>query len=433
VIQRDTLLTSRLFNRAAGSGRQGTAMRDSAFDPPALPDGFWARPDVRLALARRDMGELFRLLRQRAGISQTRIATATAMAQGRVSEIARDQRAVTSLTIFARIADGLSMPDDARACLGLAPVQPAPQPAAKPAPAPGRQPDQEAELLRRIASARNIDPSVVQVLQSETDAVRLLDRRLGAPAVAAKLEAHITHLQSGLRHSLLPGRRQQLAAVLADASALAGWQAIDMGYLPAAWDHFEIATCAAREASDNCLLAFAAGEQAYVLLDVGRPAEALDMARAAYDQTCAVIPHQVRAWLRAAEGEMAAAARQEDTCRRALDLAAAEISHGPSGEDLPYLALNTAHLARWRGNCLIQFGDPEASTDLTAALAAMDGSFTRAEAGLRCDLAAALHVGGEPEEARRHLTRASELAQITGSARQRRRITDLARRIGAAA
>ena len=60
----------------------------------------------------------------------------------------------------------------------------------------------------------------------------------------------------------------------------------------------------------------------------------------------------------------------------------------------------------------------------------MDATFTRAEAGLRCDLAAALHVAGEREEARRHLARAAELAQLTGSARQRRRIAELARRLG---
>jgi hypothetical protein len=131
---------------------------------------------------------------------------------------------------------------------------------------------------------------------------------------------------------------------------------------------------------------------------------------------------------------MAAAAGNETACRHALDNAATELDHGPSGDDLPYLALNTAHLARWRGNCLIHFGDPATVTELQAAMAAMgDGTFTRAEAGLRCDLAAALHVSGERGEARRHLARARELAQLTGSARQRRRINELAKRIGAAA
>jgi hypothetical protein len=100
---------------------------------------------------------------------------------------------------------------------------------------------------------------------------------------------------------------------------------------------------------------------------------------------------------------------------------------------LPYIALNETHLARWRGNCLILFGDPQTADDLAAALAAMDDGFTRAEAGLRCDLAAALHVRGEHDEAKRHLRKARELAQLTGSARQRRRIRDLSRRIAKAA
>jgi tetratricopeptide (TPR) repeat protein len=206
-----------------------------------------------------------------------------------------------------------------------------------------------------------------------------------------------------------------------------------MSRLPRAWAHFERATAAAREAGDPCLLAFAAGEQAYVLLDLMGPAEALAMVRAAYAETHTVIPHQVRSWLCAAEAEMAAAAREESACRHALDNAAQEISHGPASDELPYLALNKTHLARWRGNCLVTFGDPQTADELHAALAAMDDSFTRAEAGLRCDLAAALHVCGEQDEAKRHLKKARELAQLTGSARQRRRIRDLSKRIGQAA
>jgi tetratricopeptide (TPR) repeat protein len=404
-------------------------MRASAFEPLVIPPDVWARPDIRDALCKRDIGEFLRLLRKWTGLSQTRIATATTIGQGRLSEYIRDIHEVREIKVWERIADGLDMPDAARDCLGLAHRQPSSQPE----PSPATQPEQKTELLRQISTARNIDAGVIRVLHTETEAIRLLDRRLGAPAVEAKMQAHIRQVDTCLRYSLLPRQRQPLAAVLADASALAGWQAIDAGRLSAAWDHFERATAAAREAGDNCLLAFAAGEQAYVLADLGRSADALDIVRAAYDETHAAIPHQMRAWLRAAEGEMAAAAGQEAICRRALDLAAQELEHGPSGEDLPYLALNTAHLARWRGNCLISFGDPETAAELTAALGAMDASFTRAEAGVRCDLASALHVRGESEEALRHLRRARELAQLTGSARQRRRIRELARRIGKAA
>jgi tetratricopeptide (TPR) repeat protein len=406
-------------------------MRASAYERPVIPPGFWERAEVRRALRERDMGTLFRLAEESAGLSHTRLGMAVGLTQGRISEVVNGIRGIAATHVFERIADGLDMPDSARLLLGLSPRHPAT--GTRPASTRRARPGQDGELLRQITAARGIDASVIRVLQGETDTIRLLDRRLGAPAMAGKLEAHISQVETGLYYSLLPGNRERLAAVLADASALAGWQAIDMGRLPRAWEHFERATAAAREAGDTCLLAFAGGEQAYVLLDLHRPKDALAMVRATYDETRTAVPHQVRGWLRAAEAEMAAAAGLESTCRKALDYAADEIGHGPSGTDLPYLALNQTHLTRWRGNCLVMFGAPQTADELNTALAAMDGDFTRAEAGLLCDLAAALHARGELEEARRHLKRARELAQVTASARQRRRITDLARRIGKAA
>jgi tetratricopeptide (TPR) repeat protein len=405
-------------------------MRDSAYDPPALTPQFWARLDVRRALERQDIGALFRLvLSQR--VTQMQIATAAGLGQNRVSFISRDLQGVAELTVITRIADGLSMPDHARITLGIAP-RAAARPARSPAGGDAEGASDDAELLRQISSARYVDSAVIQVLQGETDAIRLLDRRLGVPAVAAKLEAHIAQLQASLSHSLSPARREHLAQVLADAAALAGWQAVDMGRLPAAWNYFELATAAAREARNDALLAFAAGEQAYVLLDLGQPAQALEKVRAVHDHARDTIPGQLRCWLYAAEAEMAAAARQQGNCRTALDLAASEISR-PQSDALPYLALDTTHLARWRGNCLVQFGDTATIGDLTTALAGMDSTFTRAAAGLRCDLAAALHTAGHRHEARQHLRHATELAQLTGSARQRRRVTILAQRIGTAA
>jgi transcriptional regulator with XRE-family HTH domain len=225
------------------------------------------------------MGALFRLLYQYTGLSQMRIATAVGLGQGRISEVINGTRAIGHTRVFERIADGLDMPDHARTLLGLSPRQITARP--RPRSITPARPGQDTELLRQITAARSIDGTVVRVLQGETDNIRLLDRRLGAPAVAGKLEAHISHIETGLRYSLRPGNREQLARVLADASALAGWQAVDMGRLPRAWEHFERATAAAREAGDACLLAFAAGEQAYVLATTGHgTTEVADSARA---------------------------------------------------------------------------------------------------------------------------------------------------------
>lgn len=71
------------------------------------------------------MAGILRGVQRYGGATQTRLATATGLVQGRISEIMRGQRTVTALEVFERIADGLNMPDDARVLLGLAPVHPA--------------------------------------------------------------------------------------------------------------------------------------------------------------------------------------------------------------------------------------------------------------------------------------------------------------------
>lgn len=93
--------------------------------PLILPAWAWQRDDVRAALSARDVAALFRAAQRFAGASQSRIAVATGLLQGRVSEIIRGSRTVTTLELFQRIADGLDMPDDARMLLGLAPRHPA--------------------------------------------------------------------------------------------------------------------------------------------------------------------------------------------------------------------------------------------------------------------------------------------------------------------
>ncbi len=77
-------------------------MRGSALDPQGT-SAFWARPEGRGALRKGDIGGPLRLLRQWAGLSRTRIATATGISQGRLSEYATDKHAVTAVKAWERI------------------------------------------------------------------------------------------------------------------------------------------------------------------------------------------------------------------------------------------------------------------------------------------------------------------------------------------
>ena len=234
----------------------------------------------------------------------------------------------------------------------------------------------------------------------------------------------ITTLTELVSHSLRPSIRVALSAVLSDAGALAAWQALDVGAVQQAWSHYETAKTAAREAHSPVLLAHAMGEQAYTLHDLGRLTDALSLIRDAQALLSTSGPPLLMCWLHSVEAETQAALA-DDECRRALDRSAALLPPGANDPELPFIALNEAHHARWRGHCLAQVGNEEAIGYLITALGRMDTSFVRATAGLRCDLAQALATRGEFDEARKHLRGARLLANQVGSVRHRRRIMSI--------
>ncbi|WP_440069552.1 helix-turn-helix domain-containing protein [Streptosporangium sp. OZ121] len=96
-------------------------MPADATEPVVIPPELWRRPGTLAALRDRDIGQLFRLIRQHTGFSQTRIGIAVNLSQGKISEIMKGAVQVTSFDVIERIADGLDMPDPARLALGLAP------------------------------------------------------------------------------------------------------------------------------------------------------------------------------------------------------------------------------------------------------------------------------------------------------------------------
>src|SRR5262245_5264168 len=75
----------------------------------------WERQQMRVALARHDISEVYRLLGA-AGVSQRQIAALTGQNQSEISDI-NHGRQVQAYDLLARIADGLGIP---RGYMGLA-------------------------------------------------------------------------------------------------------------------------------------------------------------------------------------------------------------------------------------------------------------------------------------------------------------------------
>lgn len=283
------------------------------------------------------------------------------------------------------------------------------------------------DLLGRFHHSAAVDEQVIAILRGGTEDLRQLDRRLGAPAVIGKTRAHAEHLATCLRYALSSQIRRDLASLLGQSLTLAGWQSVDLGQLHNAWDYYESAKGAAREAGDSSLLCHATAEQAYVLLEAGATGKALKLIQETYSSYQRTIPPQLRSWLKAAEAEIAAIGGDERTARYSLEAAAMSLNRADDGHRLPYLTFDAVHLARWKGNCLAYFGDPATVQDLSNVLGTMDQSFTRAAAGVHCDLARALFALGEKHESALHLEKAGHLALMTGSMRHQRKVDQLRR------
>jgi tetratricopeptide (TPR) repeat protein len=285
------------------------------------------------------------------------------------------------------------------------------------------------ELRDRIAVARRVDAATVAAFHGQIEQARVVDRQFGGVHHLDQLRHQIGHMQELLTHLPAVGQRAALAGALTEASALAGWQALDREDHTQAWAHHERAKHAAREAGSPFLLAHATAQQTVILLALDDTVPAVE--QAAYARSIATGgPALMRAWLAAAHGETLAAAGDRDAALRAFDDAYGLLPVDPVDPALPYLFLGGAHLDRWRGNALALVGDPEALDQLTAALARLPPTWARARSRLLVDLAYAHAAAGDRDAALGHAREARAIARQISSDHQLRRLDRLVLPLG---
>jgi transcriptional regulator with XRE-family HTH domain len=280
------------------------------------------------------------------------------------------------------------------------------------------------ELLVRLSLQSEADGDLITSLRAQTESIRLQDRQYGAGLLLEIMRGLVANIENHLSLTVFDAARRPLANALADASSLAGWQALDVGGTDQAWRFFETASAAARQADDEDLYAFARLEQAHVLIELDRPESAADLAQSVWDESHAGVAPSVRCWMAAATAEMQGAAGRASAARAMIGRAEADVD-ALAGERPSYLVFNGTHLNRWIGHTLVQLEDAAAEGRLRQAAAEMDQSFTRASASLNLDLATALLLRGERHEAGELLQRAEQLARKAGSRRQLARLRKL--------
>ena len=263
------------------------------------------------------------------------------------------------------------------------------------------------------------------MLQDQLNNIRHIDRQLGATVAHDETLTKANQVATLLSHATSSNTRQRLASLLSEIYCLAGWQALDLGMTTQSWHYYDLANSAAFESENYAFKALAEAGRAFVLVDIGETSTAVDLVastRRAADRTCS---HLTRSWLAASHGEVLAADGHSSESFHAFDRADTLLANSTPDSADPYMALDSVHLARWRGHALARCGAHEAVEVLANSLDKLDPTFTRAETALRVDLARAFTVLNEPPEALTQARKAADLATKIGSVRQQRRIASI--------
>lgn len=264
-------------------------------DEPIDPR-LWERPHMRVALARHDISEVYRLLGA-AGISQRRIAALTGQNQSEISDISQG-RQVQAYDLLARIADGLGIP---RGYMGLAFVDTATHRLTITATITMREDDlmerrtflgliskivmgaalTPAELAL-IAAAPATTPVPSQIADTEvtqvqalTAALRAYDAAHGGGSCRDAILAHAERAEALLNASCPAQVRPHLLSAVADARTLAGWTAHDLGLAREARQHLARALQLTQQAEAPAHSAIVLYHLGRAPLDNNDPAEAL--------------------------------------------------------------------------------------------------------------------------------------------------------------
>src|SRR6266498_1757515 len=259
----------------------------------------WEDPEMRSALAAREVSTIYKLLRRR-GVSQRQIAAMTGQSQSEVSEILKG-RQVTAYDVLVRIADGLGVP---RGYMGLAYDEVTAARVAESRDTPEAEEPENVKRRKFLAHAAavavgahvlgadsgswvsnpvltpapgRIGMTDVRQVEAATRALRSLDYQYGGGFCRDAVVAQLSWGQQMLNSSGTDIVKRRLHVALADLHNLAGWTSFDVGLIDSARNHFGRALELAKAGESDELVANILYRMGRVYLHKESPDDALKM------------------------------------------------------------------------------------------------------------------------------------------------------------
>jgi tetratricopeptide (TPR) repeat protein len=276
-----------------------------------------------------------------------------------------------------------------------------------------------------IRAGRRIGGHLAAQLEQRVIQLRRLDDHLGGGDLAALVETELAdtiRLLAEASYTDDIGRR--LLVVVGELAQLAGWTLSDAGAHQAAARAYLTGVHAAHAAGDTPLAANLLSSLSYQVANVGKPADAVLLARSAErgarqtatPRTQALLADRV-AWTHAKAGD-------SDATERALDMADEALGNAAGAEDPDWVYwVSRDELDVMAGRCFAELRRPlKAEPLLSAVLTRYDASFARERALYLTWLADTYVWAGEVDQAVATATEALELADTVNSARARDRV-----------
>jgi transcriptional regulator with XRE-family HTH domain len=259
----------------------------------------WEDPEMRAALAGREVSTIYKLLRRR-GVSQRQIAAMTGQSQSEVSEILKG-RQVMAFDVLVRIADGLGVP---RGYMGLAYDEVTAAGVAESRAARGAEEPENVKRRKFLAHAvayavgghvlgadsgswvsapvstpapGRIGMTDVRQVEAATRSLRSLSHQYGDGFCHNAVAAQLSWGQQMLNSSCTEVVRRRLNVALADLHSLAGWTSFKVGLVDSARNHFGRALELAKSGGSDELAANILYRMGRVYLHEQAPDDALKM------------------------------------------------------------------------------------------------------------------------------------------------------------
>jgi tetratricopeptide (TPR) repeat protein len=259
----------------------------------------WETPEMRDALANRNVSEVYRQLRKH-GVSQRQIAALTGQSQSEVSEILKG-RQVMAYDVLSRISDGLRIP---RGYMGLAYDEATEIQLVGTADEQQAEEDESVKRRKFLAHAAQVTMGAavfgpasetwaagpartpapgrigmadVRQVEAATRALRALDYQYGGGFCRDAVVAQLSWGQQMLGASGADPVKSRLFVALADLHSLAGWTSFDIGLIDSARGHFANALDLAKQGENHPLLANILYRMGRVYLHQEAPNDALKL------------------------------------------------------------------------------------------------------------------------------------------------------------